>query len=138
MERRNTIQRELVLNAVRTLRSHVTAEDVYAYLRQDHPYIGKGTVYRNLNILASEGEIRKVEISDGPDRFDFTLTEHYHVECISCHNVSDVDLEALPNLLPRIRNHHGMRFVGYDILFKGICASCQGEAEQEEPAVATI
>ncbi|MBQ0000281.1 MAG: transcriptional repressor [Clostridiales bacterium] len=132
MERRNTIQRELVLQAVRTLKRHVTAEEIFEFLHQQHPYIGKGTVYRNLNILASEGEIRKVEISDGPDRFDFTLKEHYHVECICCHDVSDVDLEALPDLIPRIHDHHGMKFMGYDILFKGLCESCQREAELRE------
>lgn len=48
MQRRNTIQKELVLKAVQDLRSHVTAEEVYEFIRKNHPGIGKGTVYRNL------------------------------------------------------------------------------------------
>ena len=54
MERRNTIQRDLVLEAVNTLKGHVTAEEVYSFIKKEHPNIGKGTVYRNLGILAEE------------------------------------------------------------------------------------
>lgn len=125
MERRHTIQKELVLNAVRSLRSHVTADEVYSVITRDHPAVGKGTVYRNLNILAEEGEIKKVEIPDGPDRFDFTLAEHYHVECVKCGNIFDVDMEAMPDLMGRIHDSRGIRFLSYDILFRGICPKCQ-------------
>lgn len=54
MERRNTIQKELVLRAVMKMRRHVTAEEVYDCIKDDYPTIGKGTVYRNLSILADE------------------------------------------------------------------------------------
>lgn len=126
MERRNTIQHELVLGAVRTMKSHVSADEVYAFIQKDHPSIGKGTVYRNLNLLAEAGKIRRVEIPGGPDRFDFTLAEHYHVRCVHCNRVFDADMEVLPDLLSRIRDTHGMHFKSYDILFKGICPECQG------------
>ena len=125
MERRQTIQKELVLNAVRTLKKHATADEVYSFIANEHPSVGKGTVYRNLNILADEGKVRKVEISDGPDRFDFTLTEHYHVKCIKCGDVSDVDMVKLSDLKKKIKDDHGIEFLGYDILFRGICPKCK-------------
>ena len=56
MEKRNTIQKELVLNAVTKMHRHVTADEVYDYIKKDYPSIGKGTVYRNLSILADEIE----------------------------------------------------------------------------------
>ncbi len=125
MERRNTIQRECVLNAVRTLRNHATAEDVYTLVTKEHPSIGKGTVYRNLNILVQEGEITKVEVPGGPDRFDHTLGEHYHVKCVKCNGISDVEIDEIPDLNTCISDTHGIRLLGYDILFKGICPACQ-------------
>lgn len=129
MVRRHTIQKEIILKTVRDLNSHVTADDVYSAVIRDYPNIGKGTVYRNLNLLAEEGEIRRVEISDGPDRFDFTLEDHYHVVCVKCKNVSDVDMDALPDLTDCIKDTHGMEFLNYDILFKGICKDCQQRKE---------
>lgn len=131
MERRNTLQKELVYNAVLKMRRHVTADEVYELIKEEHPTIGKGTVYRNLGVLADEGAIRRVEIPNGPDRFDFTLNNHYHVRCIKCGEVSDVDLSEIPELEKQIVDKHGMVFLSYDILFKGICANCQGANEHE-------
>lgn len=131
MERRNTVQREIVLDAVRRLRGHVTAEEVYSLIHREHPSIGKGTVYRNLNILAETGEARRVEIPNGPDRYDHTLVEHYHVRCVRCNEVFDVDMDVLPNLKECIHDNHGMKFLAYDILFKGVCYTCQKKEEKE-------
>ena len=40
MERRNTIQRDITLQAVRSLGNHATADEIYAYVSQEHPRIG--------------------------------------------------------------------------------------------------
>ena len=130
--RRNTIQRGMVLDAVRSLKDHSTADNVYSFIIKEHPTIGKGTVYRNLNILAEEGEIKRVEIPDGPDRFDHTLKEHYHVKCVKCNRLFDVDIEVIPDIKSFINDTHGIMFLDYDILFKGICPDCQENKIKEE------
>ena len=132
MERRNTIQKELVVNAVIKMHRHVTAEEVYDYIKADYPTIGKGTVYRNLGILANDNKIRKVEISGGPDYFDFTLKKHYHVKCIGCGKVFDVDMDEITKLDSYIHNKHGIDFLDYDIVFKGICKDCKNKVNEEK------
>lgn len=127
MERRNTIQKELVLNAVLEMHRHVTAEEVYNFIKKEHPTIGKGTVYRNLGILVEEGKVRKVEITGGADCFDFMLKKHYHVKCIKCQRVFDVDMDEIKELESLIRDKQGFEFLDYDILFKGICRECQNK-----------
>ena len=129
MERRNTIQKELVKNAVFAMRRHVTADEVYEYVKNNHPSVGKGTIYRNLAILSDQGEIRKIEIPNGPDHYDFTLINHYHVRCINCGEVSDAEIDEIPNLISGINSHMGMKYLDYDILFKGICEKCQKSSE---------
>ena len=129
MDRRNTIQRDLVLDAVQSLKCHATADEVYKLIVRNHPSVGRGTVYRNLNILADEGRIKRVETQDGPCRFDHTLCEHYHVKCIKCNNVFDVDMEVVPDLTNRIHDTHGIEFLDYDIIFKGICPNCQKDVK---------
>jgi len=88
MERRNTIQKGLVLSAVRSLKDHATAEEVYENIKKEYPNIGKGTVYRNLGILAEEGEIRRISLPGEPDRYDH-ITEnknkpHHEVRLFLC------------------------------------------------------
>ena len=123
--RRNTIQKDLVRNAVCEMKRHITANEVYEFVKESCPTIGKGTVYRNLDILVEEGDLRKVEVPDGPNRFDLTLKNHYHVRCVNCGEISDVDMDEILGLLEKIHDTHGTDFLGYDILFKGICPKCQ-------------
>ncbi len=123
--RRNTIQAALVLEAVNKLRSHATADEVYQEIVREHPHISRGTVYRNLNRLAQAGEIRKIELSGGADRFDHLCHDHCHVRCEKCGRVFDVDMEFVSGLEKNIRDSHGFQFTGYDIIFRGICPACR-------------
>ena len=132
MERRNTIQKALILRAVCELKRHLTADEVYEFVKRDHPSIGKGTVYRNLAILTEEGAIRKVEVPDGSDRFDFTLKNHYHVRCVKCGEVFDVDMDEISDLQKKIHDTHGMEFLTYDIFFKGICPECRAQEKEDK------
>ena len=132
MDRRNTLQKALILRAVCDLKRHLTADEVYEFVKRDHPSIGKGTVYRNLAILTEEGAIRKVEVPDGSDRFDFTLKNHYHVRCVKCGEVFDVDMDEIPDLQKKIHDTHGMEFLTYDIFFKGICPECRAQEKEDK------
>ena len=94
MTKRNTIQRQLVIAAVRFLADHPTAEEVYDRITMEYPDISKGTVYRNLNSLVESGLLGKVSVPSGADRFDHILTRHYHIKCTHCGmfmNVEDMD-----------------------------------------------
>ena len=118
-------QRDMVLDAVNEMHSHVTADQIYTFIKEKYPSIGRGTVYRNLGILVEEGKVRKVEVPDGSDRFDFTLENHYHVECVKCGEIFDVDMDVISEMEKRIKDTHGMKYISHDIFFKGICQECQ-------------
>ena len=47
MKNRNTLQRRLVLETVRRMRNHPTAEEIYLAIAAENPLISKATVYRN-------------------------------------------------------------------------------------------
>ena len=47
-QQRNTRQRQLVLDAVRSRRDHPTAEQIYQSVHQVDAHVSRGTVYRNL------------------------------------------------------------------------------------------
>ena len=123
--RRNTIQRSLVYEAVHRLQSHATAEEIYAEIVKYHPTVSRGTVYRNLNRLAEEGEIRRMEIPGGPDRYDHRSHGHYHARCLQCGRVFDVEMTYLQDLEKAVTDAHGFAISVHDIIFSGICPGCQ-------------
>lgn len=126
---RNTIQKELVLKAVFELHCHVTAEDVHNFIVKEHPSVSLGTVYRNLKTLSEEGKVKKIAVTNGPDMFDFNLSNHYHVRCIKCGRVEDVILTESPDYLPKVSDSAGFTLLGYDLIFNGICEKCLIENE---------
>ena len=91
VQRRNTKQRKLVLDAVRQSYNHPTADEIYNVVRAQDDKISRGTVYRNLNLLADAGEILSIK-TPGGSRFDRTVEPHAHIICTSCSRVIDVPL----------------------------------------------
>ena len=124
MSTRYTIQRSLVLEAVKGSGRHVTADEVYERISKEHPDISRGTVYRNLNLLSDIGEIRKVEMPGGAALFDRVCHDHYHAKCIKCGRVFDVAMEYIPDLESNIKDTQGFVFTGHDIIFKCLCREC--------------
>lgn len=136
MALRNTIQRSLVFEAVNALHSHPTADEIFDEVSRVHPAISRATVYRNLNVLAEEGKIRRLPIPDGADRYDHVPDPHYHVRCEACSRVFDVDMELLQDVDSHIRDSRGFHFLGHDIIFKGICPDCLAKREQDRQELA--
>lgn len=124
MIKRNTIQREIILQAVRQLKNHPTADNVYDAVALVHPTVSRGTVYRNLKQLSEEGILQRVPVPGGAERFDYQTHQHYHLKCLKCGGVFDVDLQSLPALDTFTPNNSDFQIIGFDIMFKGFCSCC--------------
>lgn len=120
-----SVQREIILDVLRSTTSHPTAEWIYERARRQLPNISLGTVYRNLNALVAAGVIIKVQGSFDKDRFDGNAVRHAHMVCDRCGAVIDVDLpqdldfanmNAVKNCEVLIKD--------YSIVYKGICNNC--------------
>ena len=121
MERRNTPQRRLVLETVHEL-MHPDAEQVYERVAAKKPNISKATVYRNLNLLAEEGEIGRVRTAAGADRFDRDAYRHCHFRCRACGKVFDAPFFPQPYPSPA---HEGEFLVeSCNVEFVGLCPAC--------------
>ena len=125
-------QREAMLQALRARRDHPTAEMLYHALRQVHPSISLGTIYRNLSLLEQKGEILRLHGQDSPDRYDGTTALHDHLHCLACGGVEDlpnmgstVDLAAVREVAAGLN----MAVEGYRIVFEGRCGTCAALAQ---------
>ena len=123
MIKRNTVQRTLVLETVRSVTDHPTADEIYERILPRCPGISKATVYRNLNELASEGKILRVAVANAPDRFDLTAHSHCHCRCNLCGRVFDYTPAREPEFDDSLNN--GFRVTGCDLIVHGICGECQ-------------
>lgn len=122
---RNTVQRTLVLDAVRSLHNHPTSADVFEQVRMKHPSISRATVYRNLSVLAERGDVLRVEVPNGADRYDFRNEPHYHAKCRLCGCVVDVEMPYQTDIARDIADAHGFAVESHQIVFSGLCSACR-------------
>jgi Fe2+ or Zn2+ uptake regulation protein len=128
VERRQTIQRGLVLDAVKALYNHPTAQLVYEFIHKKHPSVGKATIYRNLNLLVDEGKLRRIFAIDGPDHYDCTTCGHQHIECRVCKKIIDVNLPLNQECVSNVEKETGFSSIDKNIIITGICPECLKKA----------
>lgn len=117
-------QREAIKEFLCTRTDHPTADTVYENIREQYPNISLGTVYRNLSLLVSLGEIIKISSEQGPDRFDANTMPHPHFVCRGCHSVIDLDMKDPVDLEKNAAIHFNGLIEGHTISFYGLCENC--------------
>lgn len=123
---RNTIQRDVVLEAINDLTGlHPTPDEVYVHVAKKHPNISRSTVYRNINILSRQGKVLKISVPNAAERIDSNTKSHYHIYCEKCGKVFDIDIPYFDNIEDEIIDTQGFKILSHDIIFTGICPNCK-------------
>lgn len=120
-------QRELILNTLKENVVHPTAEYLYEILKENNPNLSLGTVYRNLNQLAENGTIKKIEGLENSSHFDHNTHEHFHFICDKCKRVFDISVNIAPDIALKTEKETGFTVKGYDIAIHGICNECKNK-----------
>jgi len=125
--KRNTVQRQLILSAVKELNSHATAEQVYAHVVRRHPTISKATVYRNLSHMSECGDLLNIGSFYGSTRYDHHCHEHYHCVCEKCKRVVDVEGD-FSDIIGKVGNADGFDITRCLLSFSGLCRDCKPQS----------
>jgi Fe2+ or Zn2+ uptake regulation protein len=125
MIRRETKQREAILNVLRNTDSHPTADWIYDEVRKVILNISKGTVYRNLKVLREDGEISELNLSGTVSRYEGNRENHYHFRCEKCGRVFDLDEPVNRDINGSVAKRTGFKVSYHQLEFRGICKECQ-------------
>ena len=125
--KRDTVQRSIILETVKHIHSHPTADEVYKAVLEENPTIGRATVYRNLNKLCEEGVLKKREIPNDADHFDMNCSNHYHGKCVKCGKIFDIEMDYIPEIEKYLNKETDFKIAEYDITFKGYCKDCSNK-----------
>ena len=129
-----TKQRKVILDELRKVTVHPTADQLYESVREKMPGISLGTVYRNLELLCRTGTVRKIEKSGSPMRYDGDLSLHNHIRCTKCGRIDDIrDLSLKPGFEKEELKETGYRLIEIKIELAGLCPECQKSEDRVEP-----
>lgn len=94
-----TPQRMFILEAIYELNNHPTADNILDYIKDMHPHIATGTVYKVLNVLVENNLIKKVKTEKDKMRYDSNLESHHHLYDSESDVINDYYDEELDEML---------------------------------------
>ena len=127
-----TKQREVIIEELRSVTTHPTADQIYEMVRKRLPKISIGTIYRNLDILSEINMIQKIEWGGTQKRFDGNIEDHHHVRCRVCGKVEDLmsDPIAADEIEKIYSGAKGYYELTHKLELVGVCPEC---SKKDEP-----
>lgn len=113
-----------ILHTISRTDAHLTAEQVLSSVRQEHPTVSLSTVYRNLNIFADTGRIRRIQRAACADYYERNLAPHDHAVCVRCGSISDFTVSGLKDFLVGNFAHP---ILSFELLVNYVCPDCAGK-----------
>ena len=107
---------------------HMTAEDVFRVLLNEHSDIGLATVYRVLTQFEQAGILSRSHFESGKAVYELNEgTHHDHLVCTSCGKVEefyDAEIERRQQLIAKDK---GWQLQDHAMSLYGVCADCQAK-----------
>ncbi len=128
--RRNTRQRSVILDELRSVTTHPTAETLFQMVKKRLPSISFATVYRNLNLLRDEGKVLELTCERYRCRYDGDMNRHHHFFCVGCHTIIDLDPAVAEGICEKASHASGQDVSCHRISLYGYCETCRNEKQK--------
>lgn len=128
----NTKQKKLVHDLMQSNgQKQLTCDEITYLLLQNGTPVGKTTVYRQLERLASEGVLKKHN-SHSSKSFVYQYVdtslhcdEHMHLRCIKCGKYEHLSCDFMKTVSEHISQHHNFAVSNSCTEIMGICGNCR-------------
>ena len=120
-----TPQRMAIVAVLTKSEGHPSVEDIYDQIKTDFPTMSLATVYRNIVLIKSLGEVLELGFPDGSNRYDGNKpTPHPHVICVKCKKIVDPDLDSFDDMKKEVASATSFTILNHRLDFFGICSNC--------------
>lgn len=121
-----TPQRLAIVKILAHSDGHPSVEHMYRRLQTDYPTMSLATVYRNVMLIKSLGQVLELGFSDDSNRYDGNKPyPHPHLICVSCKKIMDPDLDTLKDMAHEIAAETGFEILTHRLDFFGTCPDCR-------------
>jgi Fur family transcriptional regulator, stress-responsive regulator len=104
---------------------HLDVESIASGVRDRIGHVSLQAVYDALHALTAAGLVRRIELADGPARFERRVGDnHHHVVCRACGAVADVDCAVGEAPCLTASDDHGFSIDEAEVIYWGLCPGC--------------
>ena len=120
-----TPQRRIILQVLSDSHRHLSAEEIAEEVKQIEPGISVATVYRNLNLLADIGIVSRLDLHEGPARYELNQGHNHHLVCLGCGNAIKLGFCPMQGEIKKIIEESGFEVDSHHFEITGYCQECQ-------------
>ncbi len=131
-----TRQREVILEFLKQSSSrHVTIDEVWDYLKGQSVKVGRTTIYRYMEKLTAQGQLRKYHIKEGSGACyqyigrQTNCQEHFHLKCTECGCLLHAECDYLSGVALHVMEHHRFAVDQTKTVIYGICEACKNNMD---------
>ena len=129
-----TKQREIIFNALKNSEAkHITPEELFSIVHQEHKQVGIATIYRTLNIFEELGIVNKQEFTDQAYTYEIMNSDndhHDHIICTSCGKILEDEFLSVDDVKSSLKKDYNFDLSYYSLRIYGICSDCQNNKEK--------
>lgn len=105
---------------------HLDAYDIYERGRRLDANLSLSTVYRTLSVLKEAGVVHELHLDDEHHHYELdNKEEHFHLVCLACGRVIEVDSAAFAKAATAASEVHGFEIIGTQVELAGYCVDCR-------------
>ncbi len=129
--RRHTKQRSSVSTFLTGQDTFLSAQQIYAELRERGSGIGLATVYRAVQTMVDDGEVDVLRTDDGESVYRRCGSEHHHhhLVCRGCGRTVEVEDRPVERWALKVGAQHGFVDLEHQVEVFGTCADCAAKQD---------
>ncbi len=124
MKAQRTRSQERIMEALKSLKRAISAQDLYIELRKRKQDMGLATVYRSLEALKLQGEVQVRTLSNGESVYSPIQSDRHHLTCVSCGASIPIDECPVHDLERQLEKAHQFKVYYHTLEFFGLCDRC--------------
>ncbi|MEH2350203.1 MAG: Fur family transcriptional regulator [Nostoc sp.] len=120
-----TRSQERIFNLLKTIKTGISAQDIYVELRNTNQGMGLATVYRSLEALKLEGIVQVRNLANGEALYSLAQQDKHHLTCLQCGVSIPIHQCPVHDLEDQLESSHKFKVFYHTLEFFGLCSQCQ-------------
>ena len=115
---------------------HVTVNEIHDHFRAIGSTMGVATIYRNLEKMVADGQMRKYVVDSGSAAcFEYSGAQHgharfIHCKCEKCGRILHIDRSEIEEMARLLEERSGFRMDNVQTVLYGVCGECKSEKDE--------
>lgn len=128
-----TTQRKVILDVLSALDHHVSLEELFQEVQNEHKGVGMATLYRTMKLFSKAGIANELRFDDGLTRYELATGDHHdHLICLECKMIIEFEDDVIEQRQKEIAERNGIVILSHKLELYGRCMDTKACLERKK------